>query len=169
MNHYQVTRLTRFQEKFQNKSIEDYFDIVGENSNETINFTCNVMNEIINLEIKFVKRNTLIYDIHELPLDISRKIFEYYNTDFIFININIIYHNRNTPFIAPIWYLNNVKHNLTIPIDLTEYYNDIIAYHNSLNRIQWSPAIDVDKDMLDFIQKINHFDYMLNNKNFIDY
>jgi hypothetical protein len=169
MNNYHVTRINRFQDKFNNISIEDYFDIVGINDNEKINFIHNVKsNNTINLEIRFTKNN-ILYDILELPLDICREIFEYYSIDYIFINLNIVYNSITSPFSAPNWNLINVKHNISIPIDLTEYYKGIVHFHNSLNNIQWSPAIDIDKDILDFIQKINHFDYMLDNNNFIGY
>ena len=42
-----------------------------------------------------------------------------------------------------------------------DYYNYIIEIHNLK---KWSPIISIDKDFLEFFQKINYFDFILEYK-----
>jgi hypothetical protein len=46
-------------------------------------------------------------------------------------------------------------------MDLTEYYKEIIQKHNEQYQHYWSPATDIEQDILDFLRKINHFDVLL--------
>jgi hypothetical protein len=53
-----------------------------------------------------------------------------------------------------------VKHSLKI--NLYEYYKYIVDSHNEIMKHSWSPAIKIDVDILYFILKINHFEYLFN-------
>jgi ubiquitin-protein ligase len=166
MSTFLQTRIDRFINKFQDISIQDYFEIKGNDSSETITFDYKVKDNMIILEIKYSKNINKIYNIGELPDVINKEIFNYYNKSYINLVIHIFF-GSNYPFSPPYWLLYDIKNNINISIDLNNYYCDILLYHNCLNYKQWSPAIDIHTDILDFIQKINHFDYMLDNKNFI--
>lgn len=157
-------RITRFLDKLQDSSIENYFGIIN-NKNNTLHFTFQneleneLENEII-LTIHF-KADYKCYDILELPIEISRLIASY-NDYFINIKIKILFIN-NYPFIRPIWVLLDVQDNVCSSLNLMEYFTYIVNNHNSQYKRCWTPAIDVEKDVLEFIHKINHFDYILNN------
>jgi ubiquitin-protein ligase len=166
MSNYLQTRIDRFINKFQDISIQDYFEIKGNDPSEQITFNHQVKDSVVILEIKFIKNINKIYNIFELPDEINKEISKYYNKVYINLIIHIFF-GTNYPFSPPYWLLYDIKNNINIQIDLNNYYRDILFYHNSLNYKHWSPAIDIHTDILDFIQKINHFDYMLDNKNFI--
>ena len=112
--------------------------------------------------------NNQLYNFEHLPIEICNEIRKFYKFDYIKICIKINY-NEDYPFKHPNWNLIHVKHNLDLSINLENYYKEIVQYHNSLNKKNWSPAIDIHIDILDFIQKINHFDYMMDKNNFISY
>ena len=161
-------RMTEFSLKFRYVTIEDYFDIKGQgsNSSEKVNFSffIDTNKKFISLEICFSK-NHPFYNIRELPDEINRQIFSYHNKDFLNLQMKICY-TEEYPFKPPIWEFLGVKHNISVPINLHDYYTDIIGYHNKINKKHWSPAINIHIDILDFFQKINHFDYMLKRENF---
>jgi hypothetical protein len=161
------TRFNYFVEKFKNTSIENYFNIINidNEKKEKVNITFNIKNNYIYLNIYFFK-NYNFYNILQLPDEINKEIYHYYNFDYIKLNLKI-YYSHQYPFKPPIWVMVDLKHNIEIPIDLLKYYTEIISYHNNLNHKQWSPSINIHHDILDFVQKINHFDYMLDKNNFI--
>lgn len=169
ISSYQNTRISKFQEIFKDTSIEKYFELDKYSDKNKIytkiNLKIDENQHKIFLDFQLYKKNNFLNFI-KLPDEINREIYNYYKREFIKINICIFYGN-DYPFFPPLWNLLNVKHNLDISINLKQYYSDIINYHNNLNKKDWSPAIDLTQDMLDFIQKINHFEYMLNNVNFI--
>jgi hypothetical protein len=150
-------RILRFITLFQNYSFEEYFGIV--NTNETY-LKMNLFiqeNEFI-FTINFQKYYKC-YDILELPIEISRLIASY-NRDIITIKIKILL-TDDYPFTRPVWVLDSVEGNINTQLNLTEYYEYIVENHNNMYELDWSPAISIDKDILEFVQKINHFDYVL--------
>ena len=65
------------------------------------------------------------------------------------------------PFCPPVWTLLKIIIKEDIQsIDLKEYYENIVSNHNIQYAFNWSPLIRLEKDILDFIQKINHFEYI---------
>jgi hypothetical protein len=95
-----------------------------------------------------------------LPKELSRIISEYLPTK-ITICIEILFPN-NYPFIQPTYSLMNVEHNVpNLPINLKDYCEYIVDNHNAQYKHYWSPAIEIDKDILDFVRKINHFEYLV--------
>jgi hypothetical protein len=167
---YRSTRLTRFIDRFKNTSIEDYFEILKYNNKEKINCKTNtevIENQnIISFEIHFFKNSDYLYNFVKLPDEINNEIYKFYKKEYINIKMNIHYGN-DYPFKPPLWSLEDVKYNIVIPINLINYYTEIINNHNCINKKNWSPAIDIHHDILDLIQKINHFDYMMKSENFI--
>lgn len=168
MQTYRDVRFSRFIERFKDTTIENYFDINNntKNDEEKVNFCAVISQTTIIFEVFFSKNINKIYNIFQLPDEINREISDYYNTDYLTVKMEISY-SEEYPFKPPIWHFVHVKHNIDIPIDLINYYTNIVYFHNSINNKQWSPAIDIHHDILDFIQKINHFDYMLKRENFI--
>tara|TARA_Y100000389_G_C17441830_1_gene509056 strand:+ start:95 stop:643 length:549 start_codon:yes stop_codon:yes gene_type:complete len=76
------------------------------------------------------------------------------------MNIQICF-KKSYPFSPPWWILNNIKTNIEPPqIELEKYYKYIILKHNRMNHNSWCPAISMSKDIVEFIQKINHFEYI---------
>ena len=94
-----------------------------------------------------------------MPINII-SIIASYSYSFISIETRIYFPN-NYPFDPPIWRLVNVKTNINTSIDLRSYYKYIVNNHNKQYKKYYSPAISIDIDLLDFIQKINHFEYLI--------
>lgn len=159
INNCRNNRIQNFNDKFKlSSSLEENWNLKNYFS-EKIYFDFTIKENYIYFNFNFKKKNQF-YDFSQLPIDVSRYIYQFYNSDFITIKIKIHFPD-DYPFKAPIWYLLNVEHNLELPICLSRYYTNIIDNHNNLYKRDWSPAIDIDKDLLDFLQKINHFNDIL--------
>jgi hypothetical protein len=46
-------------------------------------------------------------------------------------------------------------------LDLFDYYQNIIYNHNLQYFNYWTPVTDIEKDIIDFIRKINHFEILI--------
>lgn len=157
-------KIKRFLDNFQDDSLENYFGIVN-NKNNKLTFhvfqneaaTENATEKEIILTIN-VYAAYKCYDILELPIEISRLIASY-NNYFINIKIKILF-AKDYPFTQPTWILLDVQTNVISPLNLKEYFTYIVYNHNNQYKRYWSPAIDIEKDVLEFIQKINHFNYI---------
>ena len=151
-------RINDFQQLCQNHLLEDYYGIKNDNGKLTINPVIVKETKKIELNISFDKFH--YYDIIDLPEEISRVISEYLRRN-INIRLEILFPN-DYPFKKPIYSFINVEHNIpNPPINLEEYYKYIINNHNEQYSREWSPAINITKDILEFIQKINHFEYIM--------
>ena len=166
MNSYTTHRISKFLEQMNNISLEQFWNMLNSET-ENIVFDVRVEENILFFTIHFKKQfqqrrrereNYKFYPIAELPLDVNRFIASFYNEDNISINIEILFPN-NYPFHPPVWKLVNVKSNMSVYLNLNDYYDNIINNHNQCYKRDWSPAIDIEKDLLYFIQKINHFSY----------
>lgn len=107
-------------------------------------------------------------NIANLPIEICDKIFSF-SSHVLQLKVQLTF-TDTYPFEAPLWTLVEVNDavpqtNLPYPeYKLSDYYENVIYRHNKINRTpgNWSPAIDIEKDILDFIRKINHFPEMFN-------
>jgi hypothetical protein len=157
-NEYLEKRLSRFITHMENSSMEKYFGIVCKPGTK-LQISIQKEETTLILHIRFIK--TYSFDIMNLPSEINNIILSY-TSEYIDISLDITYLGRY-PFVQPIWYLSNVLTNIVEPLDLTEYYKYIVNNHNEGYKTGWSPAIDIEKDILYFITKINHFDYIIEN------
>jgi len=150
-------RFDRFIKALENSSIEKYFGITTK-PNTSLKFTIEKKeDDQVTLEIKFKKK--YVFEFQQLPKEIN-DIIRSYAIETIVIHTNIFY-GIGYPFSRPVWSLINVLENINISIDVKEYYKYIVEKHNNQYKHYWSPAMDIEKDILEFIQKINHFDYLL--------
>jgi hypothetical protein len=106
-------------------------------------------------------------NIANLPVEICDSIFAF-SCQVLELKVQITF-MKTYPFEAPFWTLTEVKNtipkaNLPYPkYELSDYYQNVIDMHNKNNRTgNWSPAIDIEKDVLNFIRKIHHFPEMFN-------
>lgn len=131
------------------------------NSDKSKEFTVHMnLIESNQLEVSFTyKKSFPFIDFKALPLEISDLVHSYIS-GYICIKANILY-TTEYPFKQPIWKLVDVEHNVSTHINLKDYYEYLIKKHNEQYLIDWSPAINFDTDILDFIQKINHFEYIV--------
>jgi hypothetical protein len=159
MNNIAKQRYDRFVNKLNNYSIENYFGIINE-PNKKLNFTTKREENEVYFTVSFVKSYNI--DIRELPKEIN-DIISSYASEFININLKILHYN-NYPFHPPEWCLSKILCNIKLPFDIKDYYNYIIKNHNDKYKNDWSPAIDIEKDILEFIQKINHFEMLIEYK-----
>jgi hypothetical protein len=156
----------QFINNIKDSSIEKYFGINADN-NSKLKISISKIKNLqsiknptkITLNIQYFK-NEKIYNFNNLPIEIIRQIQEY-GDNFIEMEIDIYFPNQY-PYITPIWSLKNIKHNIKLeqPLSIKEYYNYIITNHNIKNKIYWSPATRIEADIIEFIQKINHFEYL---------
>ena len=150
-------RLDAFFQKFENKSLEDYFELNQNDGSLKVCVDRIHENEMI-LTIQ-KQKECPVYDFDVLPLELSRMI-SVYNAQIIHMQLKIVF-SPDYPFSQPIWSLMNVEQTfLSPPINLQDYYSYLVDNHNSQYSIFWTPAIDVEKDILDFIRKINYFEYL---------
>lgn len=139
--------------------LEKHFGIVNTNPSKNISTHIQFLrpNEL-ELNITYEKIYPFM-DFGKLPPELSTVIHSY-TTGRLSIIINILY-TSEYPFRPPIWSLIDVKHNTKSSINLKDYYSYLIGNHNEQYSNDWSPAINYDIDILDFIQKINHFEYIV--------
>jgi len=154
INNYRNNRIQSFNDKFKCTTFQENWNLENYSS-ENLTFDFIIKDNYIYFNIHFQKQKPF-YDFPQFPTDINRFIYSFYNLDFITIETKIHFTN-DYPFKAPLWYLIKVDHNIKLPICLQWYYSSIIENHNNQYKRDWSPAIDIEKDFLDFFQKINHF------------
>lgn len=130
-----IKEYEKFTENIDNKSISSYFSM-----NEHI--TCSLTKDINNININ--KFSISYGDVFILKCS--------------------IHYTRYYPLEPPIWVLDEciIKEDI-LSIDLKEYYNYIVLKHNLQYSTCWSPIIYLEIDILEFIQKINHFEYIFDN------
>ena len=151
-------KINRFQRLFQNTYLHDYYGIKNNKNTQLKIIYFRKEPNKIELHISFEKSYKL--DFIDLPEEISR-----YISDYLYVCINIpleILFPLSYPFTPPLWSLIKVEHNLyNPPINLEDYYKYIVDNHNSpYSDDRWSPAIEIEVDILDFICKVNHFEYL---------
>jgi hypothetical protein len=149
-------RFQRFEE-VNNINLKEYFGIV-DTAQRSVNIDATHNNEVVTCTVSFKEVNKMI-NIGRLPMDIIRKISSYLNC-YLEIKTKIVYPPAY-PFDPPQWSLVCVRHNIESRLNLKEYYEYLVETHNNKYRVDWSPAIHINIDILDFISKINHFDYLL--------
>ena len=158
-NSFAQHRYNTFINCLNNSTIEKYFGIINQ-PNKSLNFTLKREENELYFTVSFLKSCNI--DIKEFPKEIN-DIISSYSSEFIKINLKIL-HYADYPFHPPEWSLLNILCNIKIPFNLNDYYNYIINNHNEMYKTDWSPAINIEKDILEFIQKINHFDMLIEYK-----
>ena len=154
-------RFQRFVDLLENTTIEDYFEInKNTTNNKIITFSYKKNDNSIFLSIKCIKKNN--YDFYNFPYEISNIISSYCD-DIINLEIEINY-DYHYPFKNPRWNLLNLEHNIKSLLNLDEYYQYMINNHNLYYDYDWSPIITIEKDIIDFFRKINYFDYIFEYK-----
>ena len=163
-----ASRLPRFERDFGSVDMADFYQL--KKSYEKINIEKSVQSDSILLNIHYRKKSPYIN--FTLPTELNQLIHEYLIYE-IEIKIKIKY-SPSYPFSPPIWFLQGVRHNLVTEVCLLDYYSYkvnqhnqsyttyiILGNHHNFTENAWTPAITVEKDILSFVQKINHFDEVL--------
>jgi hypothetical protein len=158
----QHTRLVQFEEEFRNIDLARFYQLES-----SINIYKEIKENTLYLTICY--KNTPYCPGFNLPPEIVSHILKYL-IHRIEIKTKIVY-SLGYPFVPPIWFIQKVRH--TFHIDLLDYYLEKVHQHNTAyltylmdgtilsEHGDWSPAISVEKDILYFLQKINHFDEVL--------
>jgi hypothetical protein len=151
-------RINNLKNITENSSLEEYFNL-NNTENKKINFKYFINKEMnsIELHIKIFKKDRKII-FNNLPLELS-DIISSYMDHYIKIKISIFL-PLTYPFSIPIWNLIDVEHNIKSIINLKNYYNYLVEKHNNRYMRDWSAGIQIFKDILEFFQKINHFEYI---------
>ena len=156
MNGILERRFQRFEQE-NNINLKEYFGII-DTPQRSVNFDATHNNDGTIFTICF-KENIPMINIECLPMDIIREISSYLNCS-LTIKTKIVY-PQDYPFEPPQWSLVCVRHNIESRLNLKEYYEYLVETHNNKYSVDWSPAIHINIDILDFISKINHFDYLI--------
>ena len=175
-NQFSTWRITKrindFTSNLKEKTIDEYFNINNDYLNED-----KFLHKYI--KVKNITENSIIISIDlsmkgdyfhfpKLPPEINYMIqsFNYININF---ELNISFHNKY-PFRRPNWSL--VKESLNTDtlygINMSDYIEHIIKTHNDMYKLDWSPAISVEHDILNFIERLNIFEYIFNQKLIMD-
>jgi len=175
------SRILTFKNKFKEVDLANYFQLQTKPL-EKIHIHTEVEDHLIHLQIKYEKMAPSL-DL-SLPPELIRLIGEYLSYS-ILVHTKIEY-SLNYPFVPPVWFMEEVKHNMVRheyePFYLLDYYiaklkdhnrqyNRYIIDHEGWNDISgigirerendlWTPAISVEKDILVFLQRIYHFEEM---------
>ena len=155
-NLYFQRKYKTFKENVKTSTLEEYFGI-PKNPKCSLQFGFSNIDDEMIFTIACIQQNPC--PPLDLPLDICN-VIDTYNKNYLYITISILYHD-SYPFRAPKWSLQDVRHNLTIPLDLTNYYTYVIENHNEQYCYEWSAATGIEADILNFIQKISHFEYIV--------
>jgi hypothetical protein len=160
-------RLARFEKEFKDINLSHYYQL-KHGPDEGVEIEKDVKEGSVLLTIRYKKKSSCPQ--LDLPSEILSYINEYLNY-YIEIKTKITY-SPNYPFSPPVWFIQEVNHNIPGQYYMMDYYIYRVSQHNkSYNRYVlkmeqpfyegWTPAISIDKDILSFIQKVNHFDEML--------
>ena len=146
---------------FTNKytSIENYFGIHTDPDSTLHMKLFQTGVDTLLFRIEFQKPNTVHLD--ELCQDVHTVIDAYLQTR-IYAEFELAYPD-SYPFKPPTWSLVLLRH--TLPLDLKEHYEYLVNNHNDQNNLDWSPAIRIEKDILEFLQTfMKHFHYLYDKK-----
>lgn len=146
-----------FTNKFGNPgNFGTHFDI---NPNYTIKtFIPNIENRIINVTLIYSENQPIFY-FPALPTEISEYIDKFLKSYKIHVQIHIKF-NDDYPFSSPEFKIVGFKNTLKVGIDKeiyiylkykTKLYNEKISK-------TWTPALLIEKTILDFFTTINNFD-----------
>jgi len=115
--------------------------------------------------VKFVENNYI-----GLPFELNRIITKFMkNIDFIKISFTV--QNKDVfPFnythYPPNWNIIALDSNINKNIDLMEYFSKLVNSYNNNNYLFWRENIDINLDILNFIDFVNHFSKIYNQDNF---
>lgn len=158
---------------FKYKTFEKYLNIQN-NDNEQLRITIGKPKQskgdyilTINLNILFIRKINIhmillnkIMKKNNIATDLFFRITNTYLPSKIDMNIKICF-EKEWPFYPPHWELYSIKTNIKPQqIELKNYYKYVIQNHNNMNGFYWTPAISIEKDIIEFIQKINHFEFI---------
>ena len=148
-------RYTKFNNKILNCTINNYFGI----NDKHLNFTLNKKNdeEVLYLNVLYFKKQEY-FSFNKVPDEINDIINSYLN-DYINLLVKINY-TMEYPFHYPEWSLLHFSSNINSNWQLDNIFSYLINCHNNQHVRDWSPATDIEKDILDFIRKIYIFEYI---------
>jgi hypothetical protein len=154
-------RQQHMMKQFSGTSLKSFFGIEDmENSN--IHFELSLFNPRGN---SYFQTFRVVYSVNykfhfnNIPVEIN-DIISSYNSTTLILNFEILY-DEEYPFSRPVWRFIQTGGSFTPKTNLQEYYEYMANMHNNIYEIYWSPAIHPEKDVLSFIQKINHFEHMI--------
>ena len=149
----------------------------------------NPENSII-LSLKFSKKKYM-ENISTIPLELLQKIYSYVSHEYIHLSFMVIFTNEYPfvpPIWSLMDEKNNISSSILYTNNTTfrdyfqkltqnhnERYQSILSEHGEyslvnmsenqrrriLNHYHWSPAISIEKDVLCFLMRINHFEYLV--------
>lgn len=149
-------RYNKFNNKILNISISKYFEI----KDPYLNFelTRKKNEDILYFNVFYFKPQEH-FNFKNVPKEINDIINSYLN-DYVNLQIKIDYALNDYPFHHPVWHLLNFSSNIDSNWSLNDIFSYLINCHNSQHIRDWSPATDIEKDILDFIRKINIFEFI---------
>ena len=98
------------------------------------------------------------YIIANFPKEINTIINKYTKCELL-LKFRLLFHDTY-PYKPATWSLIGIENNFNNNINLENYYNELVEGHNSHLNNSWSAAIYIEKDILLFLTKINHFEYI---------
>lgn len=150
--------LAKYEREFKQVDLSRYYQL-KKTPYESIEVNKEVLDGCIQVTVVY-RNKSQCRPLLQIPPEMMAKIRSYL-TYKIELKVKIQY-SENYPFSPPIWFLNGVTpHTIPNQVNLTDYYSYKVSCHNNQYRTEWTPAIAIEKDILTFIQKINHFDEML--------
>ena len=173
------------------RNIAEYFDLTFQEKecmSITLKKHPNKPENCALLTVKYSLKNP-IENISTIPIELLRIVYSYASHEYIQLTFMITF-PVDYPFSPPTWSLEEEKNNLSFSAlnhtTIYDYFQVFTSVHNeqyrredinhteeelsimsdfhrkrSIDYYYWSPAITIEKDILCFIKRINHFQYIL--------
>jgi len=142
-----IIRYNKFMEKINtNNTIQKYFNI----ADVKLSFSLDMNKNNLFFTISYLEKFS--HDLIDLPNEMSNVIMSFLNSNMV-AKFQITF-PESYPFDPPFWTLVNVENELNKSFDLDVYFQTIVNLQNCQNYAHWSPAIDVEKEILGFITKM---------------
>ena len=161
------------------KSIVDYFGLsLQSQPYEIIHMDLSRLPDTNYCILTFYYTTVPKYRFRELPNEITDKIYDYYK-EYLIFQFKIEY-GENYPISPPNWSLYSYTYKCSSVYDenktdhvVKSFCNGIIHCHNSQYKSNWSPAIMIHVDILEFYMILSNFRGILIHKlqtpnNFVD-
>lgn len=151
---YKIAATKRFLGNIVDYDISNYFGL-GESLR--CKYEMNIFNHnVINLTFLYTHKTDNLF---LLPEEISKHIYSFLEPDFITFTLEI-YVPENFPLMHPIWSLKDLNTEAKNKKFIYNYIKHRLNLHNHQYRLYGFPSVTLEKNILDFITKINHLEYL---------
>lgn len=175
-------------QKSPDNNIADYFEL-NSKTDKIKSITVEKHPEQVNCIYVHIKCSSpspiKAQNLSALPFELVKKIYDFVPNEYIHLTYMVTF-CKHYPIVPPIWSFVKEEHDIMYPAmdntKMAEYYKNMAKLHNSQYKLytelhnlsplitmtselnqygNWIPAITIEKDILNFILRINHFEHIM--------